>query len=54
MGIFFTYNPFAIDGPGRPYRSFSAAQIWDAYKKGENLRVKDAVVGDFPQPKDNK
>lgn len=52
MATAFIYNPFTVDGPGKPYRTLTAAQLWRKYElrnERPNTYDDDAVVGDFPQ-----
>lgn len=40
MSNSFTYNPFAVDGPGRAYRSLSVPELWRIHletKKDPNV-----------------
>ena len=40
MSQSFTYNPFAVDGPGRAYRSLSVPELWRIHletKKNPNV-----------------
>ena len=49
MYAWFTYNPFAVDGPGKPYCTRTAAQLWRKYELRDERpnTYNEAVVGDF-------